>query len=71
MWWNSAALLCIVSFFILFFFWWYRGLNSSFHSFYADALQLEPLHQPFFVLGIFKIGSQELFAWAGFEPQSS
>jgi hypothetical protein len=24
-----------------------------------------------FVLGIFEIGSLELFAWAGFEPQSS
>jgi hypothetical protein len=24
-----------------------------------------------FVLGIFKIGSHELFAWAGFEPGSS
>jgi hypothetical protein len=23
---------------------------------------------PFFVLGIFEIGSHELFAWAGFEP---
>jgi hypothetical protein len=26
---------------------------------------------PFFGLGILKIGSHELFAWAGFEPQSS
>jgi hypothetical protein len=27
---------------------------------------------PFFVMGFFfEIGSQELFAWAGFEPQSS
>jgi hypothetical protein len=23
---------------------------------------------PFFVMGFFKIGSNELFAWAGFEP---
>jgi hypothetical protein len=32
------------------------------------AFHLEPLHQPFFVKGFFKIGSQELFAQAGFEP---
>jgi hypothetical protein len=29
-----------------------------------------PLHQLFFVLGVFKIGSQELFAQAGFKPPS-
>jgi hypothetical protein len=33
----------------------------------ALYLPLKPLHQPFFVLGIFEIGSFELFAWAGFE----
>jgi hypothetical protein len=37
----------------------------------AGALSLEPLHQPFFALGIFHIGSHELFAWAGFKPWSS
>jgi hypothetical protein len=31
---------------------------------------LEPLHQPFFVMGVFKIGSHEPFARAGFELQS-
>jgi hypothetical protein len=31
-------------------------------------LLLEPLHQPSFVLSIFKIGSHELFAWVGFKP---
>jgi hypothetical protein len=36
----------------------------------AGALPLEPLHQPFFVLSIFNIGSHELFAWAAFELQS-
>jgi hypothetical protein len=25
-------------------------------------------HSTFFVMGFFKIGSHELFAWAGFEP---
>jgi hypothetical protein len=34
-------------------------------------LPLEPLHQPCFVLGIFEIGSRELFAQAGFKPRSS
>jgi hypothetical protein len=37
----------------------------------AQGLHLEPLHQSFFVLGIFKIGSHKLFPWDGFEPQSS
>jgi hypothetical protein len=32
---------------------------------------LEPLHLPFFVMGFFDIGSHELFAQAGFEPQFS
>jgi hypothetical protein len=32
------------------------------------GLHLEPLCQPFFVLGFFKIGSRELSAQAGFEP---
>jgi hypothetical protein len=31
-------------------------------------LLLEPQPPPFFTLDIFKIGSQELFAGAGFEP---
>jgi hypothetical protein len=39
--------------------------------FCAQGLHLEPLHQPFFVVDIFEIGSHELFAWAGFEPQFS
>jgi hypothetical protein len=38
---------------------------------WTQGLHLEPLHQPYFCEGFFKIGSQELFAWAGFEPQSS
>jgi hypothetical protein len=33
--------------------------------------ELEPLHQPFLVVGFFEIGSHELFAQAGLEPQSS
>jgi hypothetical protein len=32
-----------------------------------QGLYLEPLKQPFFVIGIFEIGSLELFALAGFE----
>jgi hypothetical protein len=46
-------------------FWQCWSLNSEPHYCYASALQLEPLHQPFFVLSIFKIGSWELFAWDG------
>jgi hypothetical protein len=35
---------------------------------WTQGLHLEPLHQPFFVKGFFKLGSRELFAWSGFEP---
>jgi hypothetical protein len=45
---------------ILFYFLWYWRLNSG--------PILEPLHQAFFVMGVFKIGSPELFTQAGFEP---
>jgi hypothetical protein len=31
----------------------------------------EPLHQSFYVMDFFEIGSGELFAWIGLEPQSS
>jgi hypothetical protein len=37
----------------------------------AWSLHLEPLLQPFFVKGLFKTGSHELFVQAGFELQSS
>jgi hypothetical protein len=46
----------------IFFPLWYCGLNSG--------PTLEPLHQPFFVIGFFEIGSQELFVWAGFKTRS-
>jgi hypothetical protein len=32
----------------------------------TQGLHLEPIHQPFFVMGFFKIGSHKLFAPAGF-----
>jgi hypothetical protein len=39
---------------------------------WTQGLHLEPLHQLFFVADFFfKIGCQELFAQAGFEPWSS
>jgi hypothetical protein len=38
---------------------------------WTQGLHIKPLHQPYFCEGFFKIGSQELFAWAGFEPRSS
>jgi hypothetical protein len=37
---------------------------------WTQGLHFEPLHQPFFVMGIFEIGSHKLFAWASFKPQS-
>jgi hypothetical protein len=38
---------------------------------WTQGLYLEPFHQPFFMMGFFKIGSLKLFPQAGFEPQSS
>jgi hypothetical protein len=43
---------------------------------WTQGLRLEPLHQPFLMMGFLEIGSSELgspklFAQAGFEPQSS
>jgi hypothetical protein len=70
---SSAGITCIhycsqlQFFFFLFFFFfflWYWGLNSG------PTPHFEPFYQPFFVMGFFKIGSRELFAWAGFEPWS-
>jgi hypothetical protein len=38
---------------------------------WTHGVHIEPLHQPFFVMGFFEIGSLKLFAQAGFEPGSS
>jgi hypothetical protein len=38
---------------------------------WTQSLHLEPLHQPFFAMGFFKIGFQELFSRAGFQPWSA
>jgi hypothetical protein len=46
-----------------FFFLWYQGLHSG-----ATPWTTPPA---LFVMGIFEIGSCELFAWAGFKPRSS
>jgi hypothetical protein len=51
--------------------------SSSFFFFLAvlglelRAYTLSHSTSPFLVMGFFEIGSHELFAWAGFEPQSS
>jgi hypothetical protein len=36
-----------------------------------QGLHLEPLHQTFFVMGFFDMGSHELFAWASYESWAS
>jgi hypothetical protein len=51
----------------LFFFLMVLGFELGALCLLTNTLPLEPPHQPFFVLDIFKIGLQELFAWAGFE----
>jgi hypothetical protein len=38
---------------------------------WTQGLHLEPLHQPFFVMSFFDIGSHDLFSHAGFKPWSS
>jgi hypothetical protein len=40
-------------------------------GFELRAYKLEPLYQPFYVMGFFEIGFLELLAWAGFESLSS
>jgi hypothetical protein len=38
---------------------------------WTQSLHLKPLHQPFFVMGFFKIGSCKLFVLADFKSRSS
>jgi hypothetical protein len=56
--------ICMYVWFFFFFFFCSTGVLTQ-------GLHLEPLHQPFFVMSFFEIGSLELFAQAGFEPWSS
>jgi hypothetical protein len=53
----TLAMLRLSTFFS-FLFLQYWGLTLGLH--------LEPLHQPYFCEGFFKLGSCELFAWVGF-----
>jgi hypothetical protein len=52
----------------LFFFLWYWGLNSGPSPWVTSPAPPPPFS---FVKVFFEIGSCELLAWAGFEPQSS
>jgi hypothetical protein len=54
---SSQSVACL----LIFFFFSATGA-------WTQGLHLEPLHQPFFVKGFFKIGSCGLFAEAGFKP---
>jgi hypothetical protein len=45
-----------------FFFWWHWSLNSGLIFARQVLLLIEPLHQPFFVMGFFEMGSCGLFA---------
>jgi hypothetical protein len=49
-----------------FWFWFFFAVLG-----FELGLHLESLHQSFFVMGIFEIGSCELFAQAGFKLRSS
>jgi hypothetical protein len=48
-----------------FFFFFFCGIGDS-----SQGLHLEPLHQPFFVIGFFETGSRKLFAQADFKLRS-
>jgi hypothetical protein len=50
------------SFSISTFFFSVLGFEFRVSRLLGGVLPLEPLHQPFFVMGIFEIGSCELFA---------
>jgi hypothetical protein len=54
-----------------FIFYFIDGLIDCGTGVWTQGLQLELLNQPFFVMNFFELGSFELFAQAGFEPQSS
>jgi hypothetical protein len=56
-----AILLLLTVFF--FFFGSTRVLSSGPHACWKEALLLEPLHHPFFVLGVFKIWSLLCLGW--------
>jgi hypothetical protein len=56
--------LTIGIYFIYLFLWYWLGLELRVYT-------LSHSTSPLFMTEFLKIGSQELFAWAGFEPQSS
>jgi hypothetical protein len=58
-----SDLLYLVTNFFFFFFFWYWGLKSG-----PTSKATPPV---LFCEGFFEIGSRKLFAWAGFELQSS
>jgi hypothetical protein len=58
------AMVLFFSFFFSFFFFSVLGFEHR-------AFTLSHSASPFFVMGVFEIGSHELFVHAGFEPQSS
>jgi hypothetical protein len=62
-------------FFSFFFFtWWLLGSEFRASCFLGRQKlyqSLKPLHQSFFVLSIFEMGSREMFVRAGFELRSS
>jgi hypothetical protein len=51
--------------------WQFSSLFFCGTGVWTQGLHLEPLHQPFFVMDFFEIGSHKLFPWAGFKPWSS
>jgi hypothetical protein len=69
---NDARYGLLVLYLFFFFFLSVLGFeHRASHTCEAEAVLLESLYQPFFVLGIFELGSHELFAWTSFELRSS
>jgi hypothetical protein len=58
----------LAAFFFFFFFLAALEFELRASHLLSSILPLEPLHQPFLVRGLFKIGSLKLFARAGLKP---
>jgi hypothetical protein len=68
---HSVHLSLEFEFYLLFFFLTLLEFELRISCLLGRHFILEPFWQPLSVLGIFKVGSCQLFAWAGFKLQSS
>jgi hypothetical protein len=64
--WVLRLQMCTTTPTVCFDFFFFGGSRA-----WTQGLTLSHSASPFLVMGFFKIGSLELFAWGGFEPWSS